>query len=78
MSSAPQVALEAFLARLYTDTAARAAFLVDRLGAARAAGVAPEDACRLTAVDLEDLELAAASIAHKRERRRPLRAWGGR
>jgi hypothetical protein len=78
LSGAPHLALEAFLARLYTDSAARAAFRVDRLGAARAAGVAPEDAERLTRVDLEDLELAAASIAHKRDGRRSLRAWGGR
>ncbi|HEU5056339.1 MAG TPA: hypothetical protein VFU21_07430 [Kofleriaceae bacterium] len=66
--SAP-LRLEAFLARLYTDAEARAAFVADPLGAARAAGVAPADAARLAAIDRADLELAAASVASKRQRR---------
>lgn len=62
----PAQALEAFLARLYTDAALRALFLADPMATAAAAGVAPADAACLAAIDRADLELAAASIATKR------------
>jgi hypothetical protein len=64
----PAQALEAFLARLYTDGALRAAFLGDPVATAAAAGVAPEDAAGLAAIDRADLALAAASISRKRAR----------
>jgi hypothetical protein len=61
--SAEDERLEALLARLYVDPAARARFLADPEAEARRAGVAP-----LGPVDLVGLELAAASVAGKRGR----------
>ena len=60
--------LEAYLARLYTDAAARDAFLADPRGEARRAGLAEDDVAALEAIDRTGLELAAASFAHKRAR----------
>jgi hypothetical protein len=58
--------LEAFLARLYTDPAARAAFLIDPRGEARGAGLSPAQADALADLDRLGLELAADSFARKR------------
>lgn len=65
--------LEAFLARLYTDAALRARFLADRAGEAMRAGLPPSQRAALQVLDAEDLELAAASFAHKRRQRPPAR-----
>ena len=59
--------LEAFLARLYVDAAARSAFLADRLGTATAAGLSEADRASLVKLDAGALELAARSFAYKRE-----------
>ena len=62
-----QVALEAYLAKLYTDADARTAFLADPLRAARIAGLDEEDAKSLCGIDRAGLKMAAASYAHKRD-----------
>ena len=72
-------AFEAFLARLYIDAEARAAFLADPLAAARRAGLDAKDAAALAAIDRPGLELAARSFTAKRaaatERTRKGRRW---
>jgi len=67
--SAP--ALEAFLARLYTDSGTRRDFLDDPCGAAARAGLEPDEIDRITAIDRVGLELAAESFARKRAARAP-------
>ncbi|MBM4298306.1 MAG: hypothetical protein FJ143_11260 [Deltaproteobacteria bacterium] len=57
---------EAFLAELYTDSAARQRFLADPLGAARRAGLAEEQCAALSQIDRVGLQLAADSFAKKR------------
>jgi hypothetical protein len=72
-------ALEAFLARLYTDEELRREFLATPLAVARRAGLDAAQAAALAAVDRAGLELAAQSIARKRaqhEGTRPRRRWG--
>jgi len=64
------MSLEAFLARLYTDAELRARFLADPAGEARRAGLDAATAERLVAIDRAGLELAAASFAAKREKKR--------
>jgi hypothetical protein len=59
-------AFEAFLARLYTDAALRAAFLADPGGVARAAGLSEPEVATLATIDRQGLTLAADSFAHKR------------
>jgi len=59
-------ALEAFLARLYTDETMRRAFLARPLIVARAAGLDEEAVQRLARIDREGLVLAAESYARKR------------
>lgn len=59
-------ALEAFLARLYTDAALRGAFLAEPAAVARAAGLDEEAVQALAHVDREGLALAADSFARKR------------
>lgn len=66
MTTSPAARLEAFLANLYTDEAARAAFLADPRAEALRAGLDPADADALAAVDTLGLELAADSFARKR------------
>jgi hypothetical protein len=61
-------AFEAFLARLYADTAARERFLADPRGEARRAGLGPAEAAALDRIDLDDLALAAVSYARKAAR----------
>ena len=70
---------ETFLARLYTDAAARARFLRDREGEARAAGLTAEQAAAVAGMDAEALESAAVSFARKREHkeRHGKRRWFG-
>ncbi len=64
------VALEAYLAKLYTDTAERKIFLVDPVNAARNAGLSAAEAESLRTIDKAGLRMAAASYAHKRARHR--------
>ena len=66
------VALEAYLARLYTDIDAREAFLAYPERAARAEGISDTDAAALRDIDRVGLRMAAESYAHKRaQHRRP-------
>src|SRR5262249_43448379 len=58
--------LEAFLALLYTDAAARRAFLTDPHGMAAGAGLDRPEVAALAAIDRVGLELAARSFAAKR------------
>lgn len=57
--------LEALLARIYVDPTARARFLADPEGEARAAGVEG-----LGPINRVGLDLTAESLAHKRAGRR--------
>lgn len=59
--------IEAFLARIYTNAAARALFLADPEGEALRAGLAPDEARALADVDRDGLALAANSFARKRD-----------
>lgn len=70
-------ALEAFLARLYTDASLRAQFLAAPLEHARAAGLDEADAQALVAIDRAGLAMAAASFGHKRAGRSARRRPGG-
>jgi hypothetical protein len=58
--------VEAFLARLYTDARARAAFLGDPRGEAVRAGLTPAQVEAMAGLDRLGLELAAESFARKR------------
>lgn len=59
-------ALEAFLARLYTDDALRGSFLAAPAAVAREAGLDEEAVRALARIDREGLMLAACSFARKR------------
>jgi hypothetical protein len=59
-------ALEAFLARLYTDAAARARFLVDPESEAAKAGLSAADCAAMAQCDRVGLALAAESFGRKR------------
>jgi hypothetical protein len=63
MSSA---AFETFLARLYTDAAARARFSDDPKGEAVRAGLSAAEGAALEKCDRVGLEMAAESFGHKR------------
>lgn len=65
-----QGALEAYLAKLYTNPDARETFLADPVSAARDAGLSDTDANSLRNIDQAGLRMAAASYAHKREQHR--------
>jgi hypothetical protein len=67
------MALESFLARLYTDAAARRRFDADPEGEARRAGLSAAECQSLAACDRVGLELAAESFGQKRAQRRKLR-----
>jgi hypothetical protein len=71
-------ALEAFLARLYTDEAALAAFLAAPQEVALAAGLDAATATELAAVDRSDLIAAAHSFRATRARRFGTQATGRR
>ena len=62
---------EAFIARLYVDTAARARFIEDPGREAASAGLSGDEIVAAMGVDRVGLELAAAGFAHKRRSRRP-------
>jgi hypothetical protein len=66
--------LEAFLARVYVDSAARARFLANPVQEALDAGLPPEDAAALAKIKAVPLELAARSFASKRRSKRHERA----
>ena len=59
-------ALEAYLALLYTDAAARERFLLAPEAEARKAGLPAADAAALGKVDRAGLQMAASSYARKR------------
>ncbi|MFN0299290.1 MAG: Os1348 family NHLP clan protein [Burkholderiales bacterium] len=72
------VGLEAFLARLYTDAALRAAFLADPNRTCAGADLSVEEVASLVAIDSDGLVLAARSIAGKNASYRhakPRRWW---
>jgi hypothetical protein len=73
--SAP--ALETYLARLYTDAAARARFDADPAGEASRAGLSQEECAAMVEIDRVGLEMAAVSFGNKRARyaRRPRPWW---
>ena len=60
---------EAFLARIYVDSAARARFIRDPRGESLRAGLTQEQAAALEAIDCEALELTASSFRAKRDRK---------
>ena len=70
-------ALEAFLARLYTDAAFLDLFLRDPHQALAGAGLSPEEEAGVGALDRSRLLLAAGSFAGKRSQRgwRAGRRW---
>lgn len=82
-------ALEAFLAKLYTDDALRQAFLDDPHAQALLHGLTQEEAAAMAAIDHTGLQMAAASFNFKRAAhggklkpaqpwwRRLLRRWHG-
>ncbi|MDN2697698.1 hypothetical protein O0882_15350 [Janthinobacterium sp. SUN073] len=59
-------ALEIFLARLYTDEALRAAFLLEPRAQALQHGLSPQEAEAMAAMDRVGLQMAAASYRSKR------------
>jgi hypothetical protein len=61
--------LEAFLARIYVDAAAREDFLADPRAAATEAGLAAEEVDALMKIDRIGLRLTAESLRRKREKR---------
>lgn len=61
--------LEAFLARLYVDRAARARFRADPAGEAKRGGLSESQRRALEGIDWVGLELTAQSFAQKRQRR---------
>ena len=68
------LALEGFLARLYTDAAARERFSADPEGEARRAGLSATECRAMADCDRVGLEMAAESFDHKRDQRRKPRA----
>jgi hypothetical protein len=75
--SAPVV--EAFLARLYTESALRREFVESPVAVSLRAGLTEEEAVEMAAIDMRALEIAADSYAHKREgRRRPWYYFGSK
>jgi hypothetical protein len=60
---------EAFLAKIYIDERARAAFLADPCGEAIKAGLTEQEAQALEKIDRTGLELTARSLERKRRRR---------
>ena len=72
-------ALETYLARLYTDDALRAAFLLDPRAQALLHGLSSEEAEAMAAMDRIGLQMAAASYRAKRAGRggqtKPAQRW---
>lgn len=65
-AAAEAQALEAFLARLYTDAALRQRFLTDPRAEAKSAGLPEATAQALAAIDRDGLVLTAESLAQRR------------
>ena len=63
------MALETFLARLYTDAAARARFNADPQGEAAQAGLSAAECAAMARCDRIGLEMAAESFGYKRDQR---------
>jgi hypothetical protein len=61
-------AFEAFLARIYVDEHLRAQFLADPRGVAQQAGLSEPECEALVSIDRTGLELAATSLAKKRDK----------
>ncbi|MDZ5634956.1 hypothetical protein [Janthinobacterium sp. GMG1] len=72
-------ALETYLAKLYTDDALRAAFLLDPHAQALLHGLSLQDAEAMAAMDRVGLQMAAASYRAKRSahgsRATPAQPW---
>jgi len=72
-------ALETYLARLYTDDALRAAFLLEPHAQALLHGLSPQEAEAMAAMDRIGLQMAAASYRAKRTahgtRAAPAQRW---
>ena len=72
-------ALETYLARLYTDDALRAAFLLEPRAQALLHGLSPQEAEAMAAMDRIGLQMAAASYRAKRTahgtRAAPAQRW---
>jgi uncharacterized protein (UPF0276 family) len=66
-----QARVEALLARLYTDAAARERWLADPDGESARAGLDAGGVAAMRRLDRAGLELAAISFAHKRQAREP-------
>ena len=60
--------VEAFLARIYVDAAARQRFLSNPTAEARAAGLTQEEVEAVKQIDQVGLELFALSLERKRQR----------
>lgn len=74
-------ALEAYLARLYTDSALRAAFLADPLAQSLRHGLSHDEAEAMHDIDRIGLQMAAASFDAKRAGRhasKPARGFWSR
>jgi len=67
--------LEAFLAGLYAHPGVLERFERDPSGAARGAGLAPDEVESVLRMDRAGLRLAAASVSRKRAGRRRRGAW---
>ncbi|MDX6693024.1 MAG: hypothetical protein QOF02_627 [Blastocatellia bacterium] len=61
--------LEAFLAKIYVDEAARKRFLADPRGEAARAGLAAQEVEAVARIDRVGLELLAQSLERKRGKR---------
>ena len=61
--------VEAFLARIYVDAQARERFLINPTAEASRAGLSNEEIDALKQIDQVGLELFAASLERKRQRR---------
>jgi hypothetical protein len=68
-------AVEAFLARLYTDAAAMRRFLASPREEAARAGLSDAECEALSRADMTGLQMAAQSFSHKREGRSARRTW---
>ena len=68
---------EAFLARIYVDDDARAAFLADPRTEAAKAGLTDHEAESLTKIDRVGLDLFAQSLERKRRHRKQIRQGKG-
>lgn len=61
---------EVFLARIYVDAEARARFLADPRGFARAVGLGPQEIDAAEKIDRTGLRMTAHSLQRKREKKR--------